>query len=160
MKVDDIVVRINNVDITNMSHRMVHELIIGFSDSFLVGVEREDDFNCTETPKNDMFPINLNAYESHSDRPGSGMYSEISVNSAADSITAELEASHKITEEHIAEIMSGEAEVLEDHNVIGYAHSFVSQSKSHFIYNYIYIRFDVFQSEFPKNNAQSKHIQK
>lgn len=157
LKVDDIVVRINNVDITNMSHRMVHELIIGFSDSFLVGVEREDDFSCTEIPKNDLFPINLNAYESHSDRPGSGMYSEISANSAADSITAELEAS-KITEEHIAEIMSGEAEVLKDHNVIGYADSFVSHNQNHISFTFTFV--SIFQSEFPKNNAQSEYIQK
>lgn len=136
---------------------MVHELIIGFSDSFVVGVEREDNFDCIGNPKNGVSPIDFHAYGSHTDRPGSGMYSEISVNSAADSITAELEAS-KITEEHIAEIMSGEAEVLKDHNVIGYADSFRLQSKSHLFFTFI-IRFD-FQSEFPENNAQSKHIQK
>lgn len=132
---DDVIVRINNVDITNMSHHMVHELIMGFSDSFVVGVEREDDFDCTENPNNGVSPIDFNAYESHSDRPGSGMYSEISVNSAADSITAELEAS-KITEEHIAEIMSGEAEVLKDHNVIGYALLiFITIKITHFFFH-------------------------
>lgn len=133
LKLGDVVVQINGVDITNMSHHMVHELILGFSDSFVIGVEREDDPDCTENPKNAVSPIDFNAYDSHSDRPGSGMYSEISVNSGADSITAELEAS-KITEEHIAEIMSGEAEVLKDHNVIGYANSHFPLNRKSYAY--------------------------
>lgn len=90
---------------------MVHELITGFTDNFTVGVTRENDDDCTESP------INCNGTESI-ERPASEMLSEISVNSAADSITGELEAS-QVTEDHIAEIISGESEVLKDHNVIG-----------------------------------------
>lgn len=118
LKVDDVIVRINDVDITNLSHQMVHELISGFGDSFVVGVVRENE----EDYIGQVSTNDFHGYDNQSPvdpRPASEMFSEISMNSAADSITGELEAS-KVTEEHIAEIMSGESEVLKDHNVIGY----------------------------------------
>lgn len=107
VKVGDVIVEINGVNITQLSHQMVHELITGFTDTFTVGLKREgaEHVNGNET----------------AERPASEMFSEISeatVTSNADSITDELEAS-KISEEHIAEIISGESEVLKDHNVIG-----------------------------------------
>lgn len=107
IKVGDVIVEINGVDISEMSHQMVHELITGFTDTFVVGLKRD---GAEQTNGNGAV-----------ERPASEMFSEISettVTSNADSITQELEAS-KISEEHIAEIISGESEVLKDHNVIG-----------------------------------------
>lgn len=106
IKVGDVIVEINGVNIAEMSHHMVHELITGFTDTFIISLSREDAEHENGTV---------------TERPASGMFSEISeatVTSNADSITDELEAS-KISEEHIAEIISGESEVLKEHNVIG-----------------------------------------
>lgn len=104
---------------------MVHELIVGFGSNFNIGIvrENEEDYKDFVKPINIASPNGFNEYEIHTERPGSEMFSEISANSMADSITEELEAS-KITEDHIAELMSGEAEVLKDHNVIGYGHHY------------------------------------
>lgn len=112
---------INNVDITNLSHQMVHELITGFTDTFTIGVKREHDENANGI---DEDAKTQNAYPF--ERPASEMFSEISeatVNSNADSITGEIEAT-KASEEHIAEIISGESEVLKEHNVIGWLRIF------------------------------------
>lgn len=116
VKVGDVIVEVNNVDITNLSHQMVHELITGFTDTFTIGIKRENHENTT----NGIDTAN-NHNESPIERPASEMFSEISeatVNSNVDSITGEIEAT-KVTEEHIAEIISGESEILKEHNVIG-----------------------------------------
>lgn len=107
IKVGDVIVEINGVNITELSHHMVHELITGFTDTFTIGLKRDDAEHV-----NDNGAV---------DRPASEMFSEISEmteHSNADSITDELEAT-KISEEHIAELISGESEVLKEHNVIG-----------------------------------------
>lgn len=103
LKADDVIVEINNVSIVNLSHEMVHQLIVGFSDNFSVGVKRENEYEYVSTDP------------SRIERPGSENFSEIST---TDSITGELEGP-KVSEDHIAEIISGESEVLKDHNVIG-----------------------------------------
>lgn len=106
IKVGDVIVEINGVNISEMSHHMVHELITGFTDTFTISLSREDSEH-------------ENGFAT--ERPASGLLSEISeatVTSNADSITDELEAT-KVSEEHIAELISGESEVLKEHNVIG-----------------------------------------
>lgn len=93
---------------------MAHELIIGFTDTFVVGIQREHEEEYAGSS-------DFNAYPTNVERPGSEMFSEISeatANSTIDSISGELEGP-KITEDQIAEIISGESEVLKDHNVIG-----------------------------------------
>lgn len=86
---------------------MVYELITGFTDTFTIGLKRDG-----------VEQVNGNGV---GERPASEIPSEMSeatMTSNADSITKEFEES-KISEEHIAEIISGESEVLKDHNVIG-----------------------------------------
>lgn len=87
LKVGDIIVRINNIDVTVMSHQMINEMIIDFTDCFTISVIRGcSEFICEQDT------VGVNDF---------------------------LETSIDDTDETIAEIISSEAEVLKDHNVIG-----------------------------------------
>lgn len=89
--VNDIIVQLNNIDITNLSHQMINEVITGFTDSFVISVDREVEY-CEKR----LNTNGRNEVKSMKSEPLGGN-----------------------SEEYIAEVISGEAEILKDHNILG-----------------------------------------
>lgn len=126
----DVIVRINDVPTITLNHHNAHEIIMGCANTFVLGVIRPDE-ECQPANGDDIatngepveFDVNENGSLYSQPRPDSQAYSEYSEltngSNGVDSISGELEPAQKITDDRIAEIMSGEAEVLKDHNVIG-----------------------------------------
>lgn len=129
LRVGDVIVRINYEPTIDITHLGAQEMIMSCANTFTLGVRRENEIECTETNGSlfTMDACNNGDDVAHIDeqlveRPESAVFSEFSemtVNSCGvDSISKEFEAP-KISEEHIAEMISGEAELLPEHNVIG-----------------------------------------
>lgn len=127
LKVGDVIVRINDSPTVSLNHHDAHEIIVGCANTFVLGVIRPDeDAQNGETVPTEGAPVNFEVNENGSPgsqaRPDSQAYSEYSEltngSNGHDSISGELEP-QKMTDEQIAEMMSGEAEVLKEHNVIG-----------------------------------------
>lgn len=130
LKEGDIIVRINYEPTIDLPHIGAQEMIMSCANTFVLGIRREDEdkANGVTEPINSVL-IDAIQYEQHNgdsahylERPQSQAFSEMSeitINSCGiDSISSELETP-KISEEHIAEMISGESEVLKEHNVIG-----------------------------------------
>lgn len=127
LKVGDVIVRINDTPTVNLNHHNAHEIIMGCANTFVLGVIRPDESaENGEAIPTEGAPVDFDVHENGSvfsqARPDSQAYSEYSEltngSNGPDSISGELEP-QKFTDDRIAEIMSGEAEVLKDHNVIG-----------------------------------------
>lgn len=123
LKEGDVVVRVNYEPTIDLPHSKVQEMILGCANSFVLAVKRENECEDNNGP---MYPIDGNQSQEFlakidNERPESAVYSEFSettVNSCGvDSISGEFESPQ--TDEQIAEVISGEAEVLKEHNVIG-----------------------------------------
>lgn len=126
LRAGDVVVRVNYEPTIDLPHSKVQEMILGCTNSFVMGVERENEGDEANEGNGPMYPIDDAQVQEflakiEDDRPESAVFSEFSettINSCGvDSITGEFH-SPKI-EEQIAEVISGEAEVLKEHNVIG-----------------------------------------
>lgn len=97
----DIVLKLNGIDVTILKHAEISEMIANFNNNFEVSVLRtlvESD----GIPESSSIEENVN-YNDYG--KNGGVYDDDSKNDNID--------------EHIAEIMSGEAEILKTHNVIG-----------------------------------------
>lgn len=130
LRVGDVIVRINYEPTIDCTHLGAQEMIMSCANTFTLGVRRDNEVECTNA-NGSLFTtsscVNGDDVEQLNDeqlveRPESAVFSEFSemtVNSCGvDSISKEFETP-KISEEHIAEMISGEAELLPEHNVIG-----------------------------------------
>lgn len=123
MREGDIVVRVNYEPTIDLPHIKVQEMIMGCTNSFVLGVQRENeeevengfDKICCESLNGDTNGSQTSEKIVGKCRPESVAQSELS---ETDSIINEL-GRCKVSEEHIAEMISGESEVLKEHNVIG-----------------------------------------
>lgn len=143
MQVGDIVVRVNETPTSNLNHDAAHEVIIGCGNNFVMGILRPaKELTATAPIKNGtskaMSLDNLESFRSGSngdggpspfqqlETPDSQAYSEMSFGgSSADvrvtesTVAVPPAVAEEITDDHIAELMSGEAELLKEHNVLG-----------------------------------------
>lgn len=136
MKVGDIVVRVNETPTSNLNHDAAHEVIIGCGNNFVMGILRPSDDEATMTASKSMSLDDLESCRSSNEdglspfqqleTPDSQAYSEMSfggssaeVRITSESVVAVPPLAEEITDDHIAELMSGEAEVLKEHNVLG-----------------------------------------
>lgn len=131
LRVGDIVVRVNYEPTIDLPHSKVQEMIINCANSFVLGVKREGDSDENNENHGPIYPIDANQSQEflnkiENERPESAVFSEFSettINSCGvDSISGEFETPK--TDEQIADVISGEAEVLKEHNVIGYLKNF------------------------------------
>lgn len=90
-----------------MSHQMLHELIMGFDKQFMVTVTRENEEEYT-----DSVTSNGSTHNQTGESNGSPCQADLDETFAAEQFD-------ETTEEHIAEIISGESELLKEHNVMG-----------------------------------------
>lgn len=131
LQVGDVIVRINETSTIKLDHHGAHEIIMACANNFVLGVIRPDENGNVENVNvSEGIPTDFSVDENSSEKkrhlqmqtPDSQAYSEITemtINSnGMDSTKTELD--ENITDEHIAEMMSGEAEVLKEHNVMGY----------------------------------------
>lgn len=130
LKVGDVIVRINDTPTSNLSHSEAHEIIMECANTFVLGVLRPDedgDENQGEE-SNEVDEQQTNGYTNGAhgtpspyrqfQTPDSQAYSDMSEMTIQTESVSEAK-SEEITDDHIAEMMSGEAEVLKEHNVIG-----------------------------------------
>ena len=125
MKVGDVIVRINDDAASQLSHNDAHEVISHCGNNFFFGVMRESE-DATVDHVETAIPIQS---EDMADQNQVGSVPEISeecCESVCDScqideptcLNSESQQ-EKLSDEAIAELISSEAEVLKDHNVIG-----------------------------------------
>lgn len=130
LKVGDVVVRINDTPTSSLSHSEAHEVIMECANTFVLGVLRPDEDGCyEETPAEETNGLNdtngkpgtpspYRQFQTPDSQAYSDM-SEMTINTNRTESASEEVKSDEITDDHIAEMMSGEAEVLKEHNVIG-----------------------------------------
>ncbi|KAL1380508.1 hypothetical protein pipiens_014140 [Culex pipiens pipiens] len=99
MSIGDVVVRINDIPTSNLSYYDAHQLLACAGNRFVLGILR-----AREIPRSSV-PSSRNAPRAPSAKSKREIEEKI--------------PDVPITDEQIAEIMSGEAEVLKQHNIIG-----------------------------------------
>lgn len=136
LKVGDVIVRINDAPTSNLSHSEAHEIIMNCANTFVLGVLRPDEDGCgdeipTEGTNEQVTPNCCTGTNgTHGtpspyrqiQTPDSQAYSDMSemtIQTNRTESASEEVKTDEITDDHIAEMMSGEAEVLKEHNVIG-----------------------------------------
>ncbi|KAG4078071.1 hypothetical protein HA402_002122 [Bradysia odoriphaga] len=136
LKVGDVIVRINDTPTSNLSHSEAHEIIMECANTFVLGVLRPDEDGCladspakgtnelesNEQPQTNGFTNGTHGTPSpyrQFQTPDSQAYSDMSEMTIHTESVSDEAKTDEITDEHIAEMMSGEAEVLKEHNVIG-----------------------------------------
>lgn len=133
LKVGDVIVRINDTPTSNLSHSEAHEKIMECANTFVLGVLRPDEDGCyEEMPAEETTeqvstngcngtngtPSPYRQFQTPDSQAYSDM-SEMTINTNHTESASEEVKTDEITDDHIAEMMSGEAEVLKEHNVIG-----------------------------------------
>ncbi|XP_037047059.1 uncharacterized protein LOC119081915 isoform X2 [Bradysia coprophila] len=136
LKVGDVIVRINDTPTSNLSHSEAHEIIMECANTFVLGVLRPDEDGCladspvegtnelqgNEQPQTNGFTNGTHGTPSpyrQFQTPDSQAYSDMSEMTIHTESVSDEAKTDEISDEHIAEMMSGEAEVLKEHNVIG-----------------------------------------
>lgn len=113
LKVGDVIVRINDEPTSPLTHAEAHVVISNCGNQFFFGIQREDpleDGQCSM----EFIPIT-----SPPRSPLPDHIFEPIENSADVIVEEEFEEKKDAVDEEIAAVMSGEAEVLKEHNVIG-----------------------------------------
>lgn len=128
--------RINDSPTSNLSHSEAHEIIMECANTFVLGVLRPDEDGCCEEmpAEESNEQISTNGFGGTNgthgtpspyrqiQTPDSQAYSDMSemtIHTNHTESASEEVKTDEITDDHIAEMMSGEAEVLKEHNVIG-----------------------------------------
>lgn len=141
MQVGDIVVRVNDTPTSNLNHDAAHEVIVNCGNNFVMGVMRRDENDGSESVCSEAFnDLCASPQFRQMQTPDSVTFSDMSdmtiETARTDSRVSngcgrgpqqqqqhlthhEADAAADISEDQIAELISGEAEVLKDHNVIG-----------------------------------------
>lgn len=125
MKVGDVVVRVNDVPTSNLNHNEAHEVILKCGNNFVMGILRPDqEGSCTSVDDSESChnENGLSPFQ-QIQTPDSQAYSEFSgltTDTTRTESRSEIDCQPpEISDDHIAELISGEAEVLKEHNVIG-----------------------------------------
>lgn len=122
MYLGDVIVRINDIPVSNMSYYDAHQLLAAVGNRFVLGILR-----AREIPPQQRAIVKEKTPSGDADfnsmpKP---FWTPVSFTPGAPSQTKEEQEIEQkipdvpITDEQIAEILSGEAEVLKQHNVIG-----------------------------------------
>ncbi|XP_055523871.1 uncharacterized protein LOC129717759 isoform X3 [Wyeomyia smithii] len=118
VRVGDVVARINEIPTNNLSYYDAHQLLACAGNSFVLGIVRAHEVPAQQRAVKENTPCGEVEYINTSPKP----FWTPSTNRTQTSEESEIEArisDAPITDEQIAEILSGEAEVLKQHNVIG-----------------------------------------
>ncbi|XP_050082651.1 uncharacterized protein LOC126569532 isoform X1 [Anopheles aquasalis] len=124
MQMGDVVVRINEIPTGNMSYYDAHQLLACAGNQFVLGILRAREVSSSQRLIKEKTPSGEVEYINTSPKP---FWTPNVTSPAPLSLTQtqeEREIDEKIpdapiTDEQIAEILSGEAEVLKQHNIIG-----------------------------------------
>lgn len=98
MKCGDVIVKLNGVNVTTLRHIDIKDMISNFTNNFEISVQREHVKSIDDVQDVDLF-------EECQIEKGEVVCRNDEINDNID--------------DHIAEIMSGEAEILKTHNIIG-----------------------------------------
>ncbi|XP_053681738.1 uncharacterized protein LOC128732499 [Sabethes cyaneus] len=118
IRVGDVVARINEIPTNNLSYYDAHQLLACAGNSFVLGIVRAYEVPAEQRAVKERTPCGEVEYINTTPKP----FWTSAKNSNRTSEENEIEAKISdvpITDEQIAEILSGEAEVLKQHNVIG-----------------------------------------
>lgn len=139
MQVGDIVVRVNDTPTSNLNHDAAHEVIVNCGNNFVMGVMRRDENDGSESVCSETFnDLCSSPHFRQVQTPDSVTFSDMSEMTIETARTEsrvsdsnvprgpqkqqqhqDSDAVDDISEDQIAELISGEAEVLKEHNVIG-----------------------------------------
>lgn len=137
MQVGDIVVRVNDTPTSNLNHDAAHEVIVNCGNNFVMGVMRRDENDGNESVSSEAFnDLCASPQFRQMKTPDSVTFSDMSDMTIETARTESrisngrgpqqqqqhldhVSNSVDISEDQIAELISGEAEVLKEHNVIG-----------------------------------------
>lgn len=130
MQIGDVVVRINDIPTSNLSYYDAHQLLACAGNRFVLGILRAREIppqqRAVVKERTPLGPVGEVEYINRTPKPfwGTGDHSTAATSTITAAASEEQEIEEKIpdvpiTDEQIAEILSGEAEVLKQHNVIG-----------------------------------------
>ncbi|XP_003436667.2 proteoglycan 4 isoform X2 [Anopheles gambiae] len=128
MHMGDVVVRINDIPTGNMSYYDAHQLLACAGNQFVLGILRAREVTPSQRLIKEKTPSGEVEYINTSPKPfwtpNVGSPSPLAVHHPAKEEPRQQQPDEQIpevpiTDEQIAEILSGEAEVLKQHNVIG-----------------------------------------
>lgn len=123
MQLGDVVVRVNDTPTSNLNHSEAHEVIMACGNNFVMGILRPDDGTNPAVIDIEQGIIeNSQSPYQQIQTPDSQAYSDMSEMTIETNRTESRNEDVQvpdISDDHIAELMSGEAEVLKEHNVIG-----------------------------------------
>ncbi|XP_058812038.1 uncharacterized protein LOC131676762 isoform X2 [Topomyia yanbarensis] len=115
MHIGDVVVRINDIPTNNLSYYDAHQLLACAGNRFVLGILRAREVPPQQRVVKERTPTGEVEYINTCPKP----FCAASVQSREEREIEEKIPDVPITDEQIAEILSGEAEVLKQHNVIG-----------------------------------------
>ncbi|XP_050069526.1 titin-like isoform X1 [Anopheles maculipalpis] len=124
MHIGDVVMRINDIPTGNMSYYDAHQLLACAGNQFVLGILRARDVTPSQrlikekTPSGEVEYINTSPKPFWTPNVGSPCPLGLSKEERQQQIDEQI-PEIPITDEQIAEVLSGEAEVLKQHNVIG-----------------------------------------
>lgn len=115
MNEGDIIVRINNTAVSKLTHREAHDILREVGNTFFLGViSAHDDHLLPPQPPHPPTPSPVNFIPIREGSPS------ILIQAPNDEIIEVINPEMDDVDHQIAELMSGETEVLKDHNVLGY----------------------------------------
>uniref|UniRef100_A0A4Y0BNM9 PDZ domain-containing protein n=1 Tax=Anopheles funestus TaxID=62324 RepID=A0A4Y0BNM9_ANOFN len=122
MHIGDVVVRINDIPTGNMSYYDAHQLLACAGNQFVLGILRAREVTPSQRLIKEKTPSGEVEYINTSPKPfwTPNVGSPCQLGQSKEARQMEEQVSEvPITDEQIAEVLSGEAEVLKQHNVIG-----------------------------------------
>ncbi|XP_055617766.1 LIM domain-binding protein 3 isoform X2 [Toxorhynchites rutilus septentrionalis] len=118
MHIGDVVVRINDIPTNNLSYYDAHQLLACAGNRFLLGILRAREVPPQQRAVKEPTPTGEVEYINTSPKPFWTPNTNITQSREEQEIEEKI-SDVPITDEQIAEILSGEAEVLKQHNVLG-----------------------------------------
>lgn len=107
---------------SNLNHNEAHEVILKCGNNFVMGILRPDEEATVDDSESCHNENGLSPFQ-QIQTPDSQAYSEFSAlttdTTRTESRSEDVAHPPEISDDHIAELISGEAEVLKEHNVIG-----------------------------------------
>ncbi|XP_055680232.1 pharyngeal muscle protein 2 [Lutzomyia longipalpis] len=109
MQLGDVVVRINDTPASNLTHLEAHNVLLAAGNNFMLGIQREIENVAPQVAAENPPTV----------APQQTINEPIIEEPAEEAATEEKTMDIAVTDDQIAEVISSEAEVLKDHNVIG-----------------------------------------
>ncbi|XP_058061362.1 PDZ and LIM domain protein Zasp isoform X2 [Anopheles bellator] len=119
MRIGDVVMRINDIPTGNMSYYDAHQLLACAGNQFVLGILRAREVSSSQRLIKEKTPTGEVEYINTSPKPFWTPNAPLLGQSQEEREIDEQIPDVPITDEQIAEILSGEAEVLKQHNIIG-----------------------------------------